>query len=133
VRDYRGRHLAPASNIRAIRANGPVSAKFEANCFVAEALNMLVRRSGPAGKRRVRDKLNSSAESVVHSLRRTALTRLGEAGADAFTIIRIAEHSSIIVSQRYVHSSNDAMELAFERLGMVGAQGGGVKSADAAK
>ncbi|HLG95511.1 MAG TPA: tyrosine-type recombinase/integrase [Bryobacteraceae bacterium] len=73
---------------------------------------------------RVRDKLKLSAGFVVHSLRHTALTRLGEAGADAFTIMRIAGHSSITISQRYVHPSNDAMELAFERLelGMVGAQ-----------
>lgn len=68
--------------------------------------------------RKVRDKLKLSAEFVVHSLRHTALTRLGEAGADAFTIMRIAGHSSIAVSQRYVHPSNDAMELAFERLGL---------------
>ena len=30
------------------------------------------------------------------------LTRLGESGVDAFTIMRIAGHSSIIVSQRYI-------------------------------
>lgn len=35
---------------------------------------------------------------VVHSLRHTMLTRLGEAGADAFTIMRIAGHSSVVVS-----------------------------------
>jgi len=31
------------------------------------------------------------------------LTRLGESGVDAFTIMRIAGHSSIVVSQRYIH------------------------------
>lgn len=71
---------------------------------------------------KVRDKLKLSAEFVVHSLRHTMLTRLGEAGADVFTIMRIAGHSSITMSQRYVHPSDDAMELAFEKLGMVGAQ-----------
>jgi hypothetical protein len=35
---------------------------------------------------------------------------------DAFTIKRIAGHSSITVSERYVHPSTDAMERAFERL-----------------
>jgi hypothetical protein len=35
---------------------------------------------------------------------------------DAFTIKRIAGHSSITVSERYVHPSDDAMERAFERL-----------------
>jgi hypothetical protein len=44
------------------------------------------------------------------------LTRLGEAGADAFTIMKIAGHSSVTVSQRYVHPSPDSLERAFERL-----------------
>ena len=44
------------------------------------------------------------------------LTRLGEAGADAFTIMRIAGHSSVTVSQRYVHPTPEGLERAFERL-----------------
>ncbi len=52
----------------------------------------------------------------MHSLRHTMLTRLGEAGADAFTIMRIAGHSSVTVSQRYVHPTPEGMERAFERL-----------------
>ncbi len=53
---------------------------------------------------------------VIHSLRHTMLTRLGESGADAFTIMRIAGHSSVTVSQRYVHPSPESLETAFERL-----------------
>lgn len=53
---------------------------------------------------------------VIHSLRHTMLTRLGEAGADAFTIMRIAGHSSVVVSQRYIHPTPEAIERAFERL-----------------
>ena len=44
------------------------------------------------------------------------LTRLGEAGADAFTIMKIAGQSSVTVSQRYVHPTPEGMERAFERL-----------------
>ena len=44
------------------------------------------------------------------------LTRLGEPGADAFTIMRIAGHSSVVISQRYVHPSPESLERAFERL-----------------
>ena len=44
------------------------------------------------------------------------LTRLGEAGADAFTIMRIAGHSSVTVSQRSVHPAPAGMERAFEQL-----------------
>jgi hypothetical protein len=44
------------------------------------------------------------------------LTRLGEAGADAFTIMRLAGRSSVTVSQRYVHPPPESMERAFDRL-----------------
>ena len=54
---------------------------------------------------KIRQLLGLSDESVIHSLRHTMLTRLGEAGVDAFTIMKIAGHSSITVSQRYVHPS----------------------------
>lgn len=50
---------------------------------------------------------------VLYSLRHTALTRLGEAGADAFTIQKIAGHSSILVSARYVHPTDERTEGAF--------------------
>jgi len=43
------------------------------------------------------------ADFVVQSLRHTMLTRLGMLGVDAFTIMKIAGHSSITISQRYVH------------------------------
>jgi integrase len=65
---------------------------------------------------RARRLLRLPKDFVIHSLRHTMLTRLGEAGVDAFTIMRIAGHSSITVSQRYVHPSSEAMERAFERL-----------------
>jgi integrase len=71
---------------------------------------------------RVRELLGLDGEFVIHSLRHTALTRLGAAGVDAFTIMRIAGHSSVTVSQRYIHPSAEAMESAFEKLGLVGAQ-----------
>jgi Phage integrase family len=53
---------------------------------------------------------------VLHSLRHTCLTRLGLSGADAFTIMRFAGHSTITVSQRYVHPTPEAMENAVARM-----------------
>jgi hypothetical protein len=44
------------------------------------------------------------------------LTRLGEAGADAFTIMKIAGHSSITMSQRYVHPTAGQVDRTIERL-----------------
>ncbi len=64
----------------------------------------------------VRGRLGLSAEFVIHGLRHSYGTRLGESGADVFTIMRLMGHSSIVVSQRYVHPSNQAVEAAVERL-----------------
>jgi len=54
---------------------------------------------------------------VLYSLRHTFLTRLGESGCDAWTLARIAGHSSIAISSRYVHPSEDAVFAAMSRLG----------------
>jgi integrase len=52
----------------------------------------------------------------VYSIRHTFLTRLGESGCDVWTLARIAGHSNISISQRYVHPSEDAMLNALARL-----------------
>jgi integrase len=54
---------------------------------------------------------------VLYSLRHTFLTRLGESGCDAWTLARIAGHSSIGISARYVHPSENAVFAAVEKLG----------------
>jgi integrase len=54
---------------------------------------------------------------VLYSLRHTFLTRLGESGCDVWTLARIAGHSAIGISMRYVHPSEDAVLAAVERLG----------------
>lgn len=66
--------------------------------------------------RAVREALKLTSEFVPHSLRHTFGTRLGEAGADAFTIMRLMGHSSVTMSQRYVHPSPENVERAFARL-----------------
>ena len=52
----------------------------------------------------------------VYSIRHTFLTRLGESGCDVWTLARIAGHSNISISQRYVHPSEDAVLNALSRL-----------------
>jgi integrase len=54
---------------------------------------------------------------VLYSLRHTFLTRLGESGCDAWTLARIAGHSSVGISARYVHPSEDRVLEAISRLG----------------
>jgi integrase len=59
---------------------------------------------------------------VLYDLRHTFLTRLGESGCDVWTLARIAGHSNIKQSSRYVHPSDDAVLGAMER--MAGKSGG---------
>jgi integrase len=54
---------------------------------------------------------------VLYSFRHTFLTRLGQSGCDAWTLARIAGHSLIAISSRYVHPSEDTILAAFSRLG----------------
>ncbi len=64
----------------------------------------------------VRTLLKMPADCVPHSFRHTFGTRLGETGADAFTIMKLMGHSTVTVSQRYVHPSPEAMESAVTRM-----------------
>jgi integrase len=54
---------------------------------------------------------------VLYSLRHTFLTRLGASGCDAWTLMRIAGHSNISMSMRYVHPHADTIDRAFTALG----------------
>ncbi|HEV2116157.1 MAG TPA: site-specific integrase [Terriglobales bacterium] len=62
-------------------------------------------------------KLSKVRPFVLYSLRHTFLTRLGASGCDVWTLARIAGHSSIAMSYRYVHPSEDRVLDAMELLG----------------
>lgn len=53
---------------------------------------------------------------VLYSLRHTFLTRLGESGVDVWTLARVAGHSSITMSNRYVHPEQTKILDALSRL-----------------
>lgn len=55
-------------------------------------------------------------DCVLHSTRHTFCTRLGESGCDAFTIQKLAGHSSITISQRYVHPTSRIAENAIAHM-----------------
>lgn len=82
---------------------------------------------------KTRKTLKLSSEFVLHSLRHTYLTRLGLAGVEAFTIMKLAGHSSVTVSQRYVHPTPQAMEDAVARLDNMNARSLESISIDTAK
>lgn len=52
----------------------------------------------------------------LYDLRHTFLTRYGMSGGDAFSIQKIAGHSSILMSQRYVHPTPERIEDGIARL-----------------
>jgi integrase len=59
---------------------------------------------------------------MIHCLRHTSGTRLGEAGAAAYTIIRLTGHSTVTVSQRYAYPTpwnelSSAWKLSMHKLG----------------
>ena len=53
---------------------------------------------------------------VLHSLRHAYGTRLGESGADAFTIMGLMGHSIVTISERYVHPTLETLERAVNGL-----------------
>ena len=64
-----------------------------------------------------KNNLASITPFVLYSFRHTFLTQLGGSGCDAWTLARIAGHSSVAISSRYVHPSEDTVLAAFSRLG----------------
>jgi integrase len=59
---------------------------------------------------------------VLYTLRHTFLTRLGKSGCDVGTLARIAGHSNIKMSMKYVHPDDDAVFAAAGRTGIGGAE-----------
>jgi integrase len=85
--------------------------------FTSKGGRKPLTRHYPSEQFRVmRDALNLGEDCVLHSTRHTFCTRLGKAGADAFTIQKLAGHSSILISQRYVHADQEVKESAIRLL-----------------
>jgi integrase len=51
-----------------------------------------------------------------HDLRHTAATRMADAGADAFTLMKILGHSDIRMTARYTHATDSALRRAVTNL-----------------
>jgi len=62
---------------------------------------------------------------VPYTLRHTTLTRLAKAaGGDVFALAKIAGHSSIVVSQKYVHPEAETIDEVLSRLSSMGTSKG---------
>jgi hypothetical protein len=65
--------------------------------------------------KRMKRALKLPVDAVIHSFHNMFGTRLGESASNAFTMIRVMGHCTVIVSQKYVHPTPEAMEWVFER------------------
>ena len=106
-----------------VRARNILQARWEAGEMPAEGwVWSAPTRSGQFEKSTLKKqhrkalKLSRVRPFVLYSLRHIFLTRLGESGCDAWTLARIAGHSSVAMSARYVHPSEDAVLAALDRL-----------------
>lgn len=61
-------------------------------------------------------RLSSVRPFVLYTLRHTFLTRLGASGCDVWTLARVAGHSSIAISARYVHPNEDMVLAAMSQM-----------------
>ena len=112
---YARRNLSMTARVKEMLEERAAAAKYEW-VFAGETGLPYLGTSFDHMHQKLRATLKLPKGFVLHSLRHTMLTRLGETGADAFTTMRIAGHSSVTVSQKYVHPTPDTMERAFERL-----------------
>lgn len=65
---------------------------------------------------RTRKALQLPKEFVLYSLRHTFGTRIVESGTEPFAVMRIMGHSTVTISQKYVHTSGETVERAIRRL-----------------
>ena len=100
---------------RTVLLTGRVSAMLSSRVRISPRVFPVSANTLQHHQQKLRDQLGMDKDFTIHSFRHTMLTRLGESGADAFTIKRIAGHSSITISERYVHPTPEHVERMFER------------------
>lgn len=125
---YRANNLIPPDSRRNAQTSQPASDTVFRDCpdcpemVVIPAGNFTMgssaeEKSSLKKQHQRAQRLSKVPPFVLYSLRHTFLTRLGESGCDAWTLARIAGHSSVGISSRYVHPSHDAVLSAMETLG----------------
>jgi integrase len=97
---------------RCIEANRPE----EGWVFPSATKSGHIEPSTLRGQHRNALRLSGVRPFVLYTLRHTFLTRLGQSGCDVWTLCRIAGHSTIGISARYVHPSEDTVLNAMARL-----------------
>jgi integrase len=109
-----GRSLSLTQRVQTMLEEGVKDCRTEWVFPAADGVPMLVRSLDHLHTE-VREGLKLNPEFAIHSFRPAFLTRMVESGTDAFAIMKLAGHSSVTLSQRYVHPTPEAMERAMER------------------
>jgi integrase len=107
----------PSGHLRSLRVPRIAAIYRDMWNFIADNKDEHVNHDTFKGQHKSAIRLAKVRAFEVYSLRHTFLTRLGESGCDVWTLARIAGHSNIKMSTRYVHPSENAVLNAFSRLG----------------
>jgi integrase len=84
--------------------------------FPAQDGGLLTRHVPSQQFHTLREAMRLPKDCVLHSTRHSFCSRLGLAGVDSYTLQRLAGHSSIVISQKYVHPTGLQMEAAISKL-----------------
>jgi integrase len=120
---YAQRHVPLTARARGILEKIKEKSK-STYVFPAKNNEQLSRHWASEQFRTLRDAMKLPDDCVVHSTRHTFCTRLGESGVGAFEIQRLAGHSSIVISQKYVHPTPALLESAIGKMGQANAVDG---------
>ena len=111
---YSKRYVPLTARAREILTSIKATSTFE---FVFSSNGGQRNSTGPGRQfRALRTAMKIQKDCVIHSCRHSFCTRLGESNASAFVIQKLAGHSSILVSQRYVHPTPELLETAIGKL-----------------
>jgi integrase len=117
--------------IESARSKSGKAKKVPMNRLVVEALKSIPKKHplifyNPETRRNIQDVKTAFRTALkkakikgvrLHDLRHTAATRMIEAGVDIATVSKILGHSSIQMTMRYCHPTEENMRRAVERLG----------------
>jgi integrase len=112
------RYLPPSIRVRHMLENRWKQASEPAEGWVwpAETKDGHINHDSLKSQHRKALELSKVRPFEIYSIRHTFLTRLGESGCDVWALARIAGHSQISMSQRYVHPQEDAVMNMFSKL-----------------
>lgn len=111
------RRTVPLTERAALALESCIKRSRSEYCFAGKGGKGHATRHYPSEMfRTIRDAMNLGPDYVLHSCRHTFCTRLAAMGCNASMIQHLAGHSSISISQKYIHDDESAKVAAIELL-----------------